>query len=627
VLKLGLQSLEDDADHVNVTVVQTQLDICHARTSSTIDPVPFSANDKVKLGRFLQFQNDEKEAARATLIVHQVKPADFAGTLVLKPLDDSDKVTLFGVEQPGKETALTIPIEIPNSSAGAKGKKFFAEGKTLSFALIDTGFQLDVKDVEDQADIVRCTVISLRLVKIQTSERPPAGGAFVFKEDDDFTPRLNEQAKVHAIIEGNLQGFTGTVRVDFGRLTNRPNKATTPLVNESFTLLARVEQATTPGKGEVEVVWDGKATVAAAQEYSDRKTKNNNGGAQVNIPIAAVTNGQPVPHGLYVIDQLTLLQGTEVLAIHRPSDADLSVPILVNLSFNANWAGDVQTYGLAPFQSNLEEGLRRFGGRDYLIRDATLSNRINARFVTDATLGNAVSVFNDIGGADPHLFGSTPDGPAPLADNLYAFNEGIGRNISIFPGTFIDFNVSANAVGQAAFRGVFGPMGVPAGASQAAPAAPTARAVDAGGNVTGACNAVDFANVTVTLDNDGMATVATTNPALVPAARASAIQAAMRAFVRMVGNTINHESAHALGVVSRIRAENKITIGGVTVTSPLNGDAGAHNRVTNNTNIVDDGGTRSFQRRIEAGGLPQQHFNATNAKYLQDCVPFDRKDN
>jgi hypothetical protein len=146
--------------------------------------------------------------------------------------------------------------------------------------------------------------------------------------------------------------------------------------------------------------------------------------------------------------------------------------------------------------------------------------------------------------------------------------------------------------------------------------------------VTGGTTAADDqANVTVALDSDGMATVTSTNPAKVPAARASEIQAALRAFVHFTGNTINHETAHGLGVAARVKANNKITISGTTVTSPLDGDAGAHNKVTANTNIVDAGSTRSFPRRIEAAGLPQQKFSAVNTRYLRDCIPFDQHDN
>jgi hypothetical protein len=141
----------------------------------------------------------------------------------------------------------------------------------------------------------------------------------------------------------------------------------------------------------------------------------------------------------------------------------------------------------------------------------------------------------------------------------------------------------------------------------------------------------------VTLDVNGVPSVSTKNAAVLPAQRAADIQAALQAFVRMVGNTTNHETAHGAGVVSRTDAtlalppatagRNRVTINGKTLTSPLNGDKGSHNRVTANTNIVDAGSTRTFPRRIEAAGQPQQHFSGTNTTYLRDCIPFDTKDN
>jgi hypothetical protein len=188
------------------------------------------------------------------------------------------------------------------------------------------------------------------------------------------------------------------------------------------------------------------------------------------------------------------------------------------------------------------------------------------------------------------------------------------------------FNVTANVPDRTTFRNIFSPLGVAAGSTSPAPPAAGARTVAADGTVTGACNAVDATNVQVVLDANGIATVNTTNPALVPVARANNIQAALRAFVRMVGNTINHEMAHGLGVVSPLDPSNRITIGGTTVASPLNGDNGAHNRTTNLQNIVDPGSARPFVRRVESTGV-QNRFNATNSQYLRDCVPFDRNDN
>ena len=627
---LGLQALEDDADHVTMTVIQAQLDIGRARTAPTTDPVLFSAADKQNLGRFLMLQNAKKHASRATLIVQRIKPADFPGIMLLAPFRAKDKVRIFNAEKSDKGEELKTPIKISNAKLSEKGQKFFAEGAVLSAALIDAGCSLDVQDVQDAADFVSCTVISLRLEKIETSELAPGGGGMVFKSDDDFAPRLGEQAKFHVKIDGNLPGFNATVRVAVGRRTNRADRARTSTVNESITIVANVNQANTPGKAEVEVNWNGKATVAADREFSDRTARNVNNGRDVRIPLNAVAATQFVPHGLYVVDQVTLLQGAEVLAIDRPEDADLSVPILANLIFNANWAADLAAFGLTPFRDRLEEGLRRFGGRDYMIRDAALANRMNVRFITNAGITNADSIRNSVGGPDPAgggLFGSTPDGPAPLADNLFAFFDGISADITIFPSTFLLFNNTGNIPDRTAFRGLFAPLGVRPGQTVAAPGTATARAVDGAGNVTGGCTALDSGNVTVALDNDGMATVTTTNAAVVPAARATDIQAALQAFVRMVGNTTNHETAHGLGVVSRVRVNNRITIRGIIRTSPLNGDGGAHNRVTANTNIVDGGNTRSFVRRIEAAGQPQQRFNATNTTYLRNCIPFDTKDN
>jgi hypothetical protein len=211
---------------------------------------------------------------------------------------------------------------------------------------------------------------------------------------------------------------------------------------------------------------------------------------------------------------------------------------------------------------------------------------------------------------------------------LYAIFEGLGADVDIFPGTFMLFNRPAGAIGPtdtADFRASFSPLGVAAAASSTALGVATPRAV-AAGVVTGAADATDKGSITLTFDNDGMATVVSTSPGAVPVARAADLQLALRRFVRMVGNTINHEAAHAFGVVSRVRANNSIAIGGVTVTSPLNGDGGAHNRVTNGTNIVDGGGTRAFSRRVETTGV-QQTFLASNATYMRDCIPFDRKDN
>src|SRR5258705_7221121 len=150
---------------------------------------------------------------------------------------------------------------------------------------------------------------TIKLEKIQTSEpfHPPLL-APVYHDDDDFSPRLLEKIKFVVKIENLAPGFTGKVRVDAGRLTNRPVGAN-PDKNESFTLCGSIEVDVAAGADPllVDVEWDGKTTVAVPLEFSNRTTPNVKGGAALNIPLNQIASGDPLTHGLYFVDQLTLI--------------------------------------------------------------------------------------------------------------------------------------------------------------------------------------------------------------------------------------------------------------------------------------------------------------------------------
>jgi len=83
---LAIKDLEPEADKVTATSVQLTLAICQTRTKAAVDPTPLSANDKVKVGRFVHEQDAKNHHGRATLIVRQVKPKKFDGTVVLRSL-------------------------------------------------------------------------------------------------------------------------------------------------------------------------------------------------------------------------------------------------------------------------------------------------------------------------------------------------------------------------------------------------------------------------------------------------------------------------------------------------------------------------------------------------------------
>lgn len=474
--------------------------------------------------------------------------------------------------------------------------------------------------------------VGISIAKIETTDPNPPSGGPAFHADDDFSPLLGEKAKIQVKVENLKDGFKGTLQLEIGRLTNRPDDAATADVNESFSLVARMEKDFEMGRDPaiVEFEWDGKATEDVAAEFSDRQTPdNNNGGKLTNIPMLAISKGKIVRHGLYLIGVATVLKDKNVVAKKLFTDVFLSVPLAVNITFNANWGSTLATYGLKPFETLLQESVRRFGGRDYMIRDGTLTNRMNARYFTDTGKSRSDTILVSIGGPDPAgggLFGVSAFVSSAQQQNIYVMEEILNHptlnTVKVFPITFLFFNNNDHTAGdKTTFRAAFGPVGVTTAQTDTAPGTATARSVS-GGNVTGATDATDFANVTVTLDADGIATVVSKDLKKVPAARATDIQRAYNTFLRMVGNTTNHEGGHALGIAAPSNNKNQVTVSGTTLGSPLPHDGTFHNAVTSNTNIMDAGPTRSFQRRVEAGGLSQQKFSARNAKYLRDCVPF-----
>jgi hypothetical protein len=146
---------------LKVTCVELTLDLCQSRTSSTTDPTPLSADDKFDKGRFIHRQFGTKHG-RAMLIVRKAKPDDFADPLVLNAtvtgsatrprlFAEADEVPAAG------QTALAFPHEV--TGIAAAGKKFFVEGDGVSGALTDITLQIGVKDIDNDGDRARVTVV------------------------------------------------------------------------------------------------------------------------------------------------------------------------------------------------------------------------------------------------------------------------------------------------------------------------------------------------------------------------------------------------------------------------------------------------------------------------------------
>lgn len=147
---------------VNMTSVELTLDICAPRVSPAINPIPLSTANKLNPGRFLQLQDPARSNERAMLIVRPPNPPTFTGELVLTPRNT--QVQVFNVEIPGGESPLPGQQVIPTGSIPPGGANFFAEGAGVSNTARDTGFQIGIRNVENDGDNVAITVLQLDIV-------------------------------------------------------------------------------------------------------------------------------------------------------------------------------------------------------------------------------------------------------------------------------------------------------------------------------------------------------------------------------------------------------------------------------------------------------------------------------
>lgn len=155
---------------VAMTAVELTLEIFGPRPAPGVTPFPLSNANKINPGRFVRAQSTEQPADRAMLIIRQAQPADFAGDLILR--SSNAQVRAFRetdeIPAPG-QTPLPDRHPIPNVSIPIGGLQFWAEGVSVSHSARDTGFQLGIRDLEDDGDRVVMTVIVL----IITNNAPP----------------------------------------------------------------------------------------------------------------------------------------------------------------------------------------------------------------------------------------------------------------------------------------------------------------------------------------------------------------------------------------------------------------------------------------------------------------------
>lgn len=159
-----------------MTSLELILEICAPRTAPGVEPVPLSAADKVNPGRFLRARSADNSHERSMLIVRQAQPAAFSGELVLVPLNAQVQAFAEADEAPAPgQVPLPNPHVIANASIPANGARFWAEGVSAGNALRDTGFQLGIRNVENDGDRVSVTVIVLEMINASNVVFPVVG--------------------------------------------------------------------------------------------------------------------------------------------------------------------------------------------------------------------------------------------------------------------------------------------------------------------------------------------------------------------------------------------------------------------------------------------------------------------
>jgi hypothetical protein len=177
---LGVKDLEDDADHVRVTSVHLQLDICQSRkVAGGGDPSPMSEDDKVKVGRFIHEQDANAHHGRALLVVRKIEPEKFKGAVMLEGVN-TNLIEIFPNElkTPGeKETKLPLEIDYDPKHPKKKNedKKFWIQGKngSVSGGLRDIALWVHLKDDPPaNADTILMTVCRFSKLKADVPSTP-----------------------------------------------------------------------------------------------------------------------------------------------------------------------------------------------------------------------------------------------------------------------------------------------------------------------------------------------------------------------------------------------------------------------------------------------------------------------
>jgi outer membrane protein OmpA-like peptidoglycan-associated protein len=262
------------ADHVTMTAVELTLDVALSRTVLGVDPPVMPANDKIIIGRHVQVNEPGFSHERAVLIVRQPNPVAFTGTLLLGLLNA--KAQAFDAEVPaGGQAAIPNPRAVPSGGIPVDGLRFFAEGRTVSTAVRDTGFQLGIQGLENDGDRVPMTAVQIEVADTDAAAAPAVTFARFGLWDNAFRAP-GDPAGILFNSEAEADNFCGA---------------------DSRRLHIRVRDVSAGGSPHIQIDW------------LTRDPNNNNLDAPANRDITLVE--APVNPGIFVSRGLLLVTDTD----------------------------------------------------------------------------------------------------------------------------------------------------------------------------------------------------------------------------------------------------------------------------------------------------------------------------
>jgi hypothetical protein len=142
----------------NLTSIELFLEIHQSRTAPGVDPAALAVPNKVTDGRVVHRQHGGSHG-RALVIVRKAVPNTWPNNMELRAFDARVRLFDDAGEVPPAGGAVVLPLTIPNGPLPPTGRRFWAEGVTVSGGLADTGLKLGVPGLSRDGDWVRMTVV------------------------------------------------------------------------------------------------------------------------------------------------------------------------------------------------------------------------------------------------------------------------------------------------------------------------------------------------------------------------------------------------------------------------------------------------------------------------------------